>query len=40
MAEGGGSYTSNSITGMYDKMTQNGRTDVEQCPSHTFADHS
>ena len=39
-ADEGGSYTSNSITGMYDKMTQNGRTDVEQCPSHTFADHS
>ena len=37
---GGSSYTATSITSMYDSITQNGKTDVEQCPPHTQADHS
>ena len=37
---GGSSYTATSITSMYDSITQNGKTDVEQCPAHSQADHS
>ena len=37
---GGSSYTATSITSMYNSITQNGKTDVEQCPPHTQADHS
>ena len=40
MPSSGTTYQSNTISGMYDTLTESGNTDVQNCPAHQKNDHS